>query len=395
MIEQIKELSITEDIITPWSVQIANSDGIDYNKLLEKIGMSRINADLVKKFENVTGKAAHYFFRREILIAHRDFDKCLDLYAEKKPFYLYTGICPAESLHLGHFIQFYISKWLQDVFDIPVIIQITDDEKILWNDLKPDVLPKLVKETVKNLIAFNFNPAKTFIFSNFNYMGQTPEYYRNVIRVRKSVTYGQIKNTFGFTDSDPIGKIVFPSLQLVPALSTSFPEIFGNEKVQPIIVSGLDQEPYIRLMHEISQKLDFPTPISIHSIFFPALHGVRTKMSTSDVNTAIFLSDTAKQIKTKINKHAFSGGRVTVEEHREFGGDTNVDVSYHLLKFFQSNDDELEKIRSTYSSGELLSGEIKKHAFECIQEIVATHQETKKTITDDIIDQFVKPKNMK
>ena len=50
-----------------------------------------------------------------------------------------------------------------------------------------------------------------------------------------------------------------------------------------------------------------------------ALQGEGGKMSASDPNSAIFVTDTAKQIKTKINKFAFSGGRATVEEHRERG----------------------------------------------------------------------------
>jgi tryptophanyl-tRNA synthetase len=32
-------------------------------------------------------------------------------------------------------------------------------------------------------------------------------------------------------------------------------------------------------------------------------------MSTTDAKSAIFLTDTPKEIKDKINKHAFSGGR--------------------------------------------------------------------------------------
>lgn len=47
--------------------------------------------------------------------------------------------------------------------------------------------------------------------------------------------------------------------------------------------------------------------------------GETGKMSASDPTSAIFVTDTAKQIKTKINKHAFSGGCATVEEHREKG----------------------------------------------------------------------------
>ena len=223
---------------------------------------------------------------------------------------------------------------------------------------------------------------------------QTPEYYRNIIRVRKSVTYGRIKENFGFTDSDSIGKIVFPSIQLIPTLSNTFPDIFGDQKVQALCVSGIDQEPYFQLMKDISPALGFPEPAILHSMFIPALSGVSSKMSSSNANTAIFLTDTAKQIKTKINKYAFSGGKVTVEEHRELGGDTTVDVSYHILKYFLPDDEELEKIRLAYSSGEMLTGEIKKLAIECIQEIITFHQEKKKAVTDAIIDQFMKPRKL-
>lgn len=36
-------------------------------------------------------------------------------------------------------------------------------------------------------------------------------------------------------------------------------------------------------------------------------------MSGSLANTAVYLTDTPKQIKDKINKHAFSGGQETKE----------------------------------------------------------------------------------
>jgi tryptophanyl-tRNA synthetase len=53
------------------------------------------------------------------------------------------------------------------------------------------------------------------------------------------------------------------------------------------------------------------------------------------------MSDTAAQIKNKVNKHGFSGGKETEEEHRKYGGDTEVDVSYQYLTFFLEDDEEL------------------------------------------------------
>ena len=42
-------------------------------------------------------------------------------------------------------------------------------------------------------------------------------------------------------------------------------------------------------------------------------------MSASAANTAIYVTDTAKKIRDKINKHAFSGGQDTLELQRQVG----------------------------------------------------------------------------
>jgi tryptophanyl-tRNA synthetase len=39
-------------------------------------------------------------------------------------------------------------------------------------------------------------------------------------------------------------------------------------------------------------------------------------MSASVASSAIYLTDSPKVVKDTVNKHAFSGGRETVEEHR-------------------------------------------------------------------------------
>ena len=42
-------------------------------------------------------------------------------------------------------------------------------------------------------------------------------------------------------------------------------------------------------------------------------------MSSSNENSAIFLTDTEAQIKKKIKSHAFSGGGLTLEDHAKNG----------------------------------------------------------------------------
>jgi tryptophanyl-tRNA synthetase len=102
------------------------------------------------------------------------------------------------------------------------------------------------------------------------------------------------------------------------------------------------------MTRDVAPKLGHTKPALIHSIFFPALQGAKSKMSSSDPNSSIFLTDTAKQIKDKINKYAFSGGGQTVEEHQANGGNCDVDVSYQYLKFFMDDDEKLDEIRKVF-----------------------------------------------
>lgn len=130
--------------------------------------------------------------------------------------------------------------------------------------------------------------------------------YQNIIRISKRVTFNQVRGIFGFGDADPIGKIAFPAAQAAPSLSTTFPFIFGeNSKVPCLIPCAIDQDPYFRMTRDVAPRLKLPKPALIHSMFFPALQGAKSKMSASDPNSAIFLTDTPKQIKTKVSFSCF------------------------------------------------------------------------------------------
>ncbi|XP_015235497.1 PREDICTED: tryptophan--tRNA ligase, cytoplasmic-like [Cyprinodon variegatus] len=324
----------------------------------------------------------------------RDMHQVLDAYEKHKSFYLYTGRGPSsEAMHVGHLIPFIFTKWLQDVFDIPLVIQLTDDEKYLWKDLTVEECHRFAIENAKDIIACGFDLNKTFIFSDLDYMGACPEFYRNVVKIQKHVTFNQVKGIFGFTDSDCIGKISFPAIQAAPSFSNSFPHIFGSRKdIQCLIPCAIDQDPYFRMTRDVAPRIGYPKPALLHSTFFPALQGAQTKMSASDANSSIFLTDTPKQIKNKINKHAFSGGKDTVEEHRKYGGNADVDVSFMYLTFFLEDDEELEKIRQDYTSGALLTGELKKKLIETLQPMIAQHQERRKQVTDETVKQFMTPR---
>eukprot|EP00795_Rhopilema_esculentum_P002898 gene2898-1136_t len=382
--------------VTIEKVVAKDNKGIDYSKLIKQFGSAPVSKDQIERIEKITGKKAHHFLRRGIFFSQRDLNIILEHHEKQKPFYLYTGRGPSsEAMHLGHLIPFIFTKYLQDAFDVPLVVQLTDDEKFLYKDISVDEAHRLAYENVKDIIACGFDVNKTFIFSDIDYIGQCSDFYKNILKVQKCVTFNQARGIFGFGESDNIGKISFSAIQASPSFSSSFPHIFGPAKSLPCLIPcAIDQDPYFRMTRDVAPRLGYHKPALIHSTFFPALQGAKTKMSASDPNSSIFLTDTPKQIKNKVNKHAFSGGKDTIEEHRSLGGDVTVDIAYQYLTFFLEDDDRLQQIKEDYSSGKMLTGELKKELISVLHPIVAQHQERRKNITDEILKDFMTPRKL-
>ncbi|CAL5223036.1 g5491 [Coccomyxa viridis] len=380
--------------VNPWEVKGDANGKIDYEKLQKKFGCSRLTQDLVARIEKLTGRPAHLLLRRGVFYAHRDLEELLNAYEKGEPFYLYTGRGPSsEALHLGHLIPFQFTKWLQDAFNVPLVIQITDDEKRLWRNLSADEAYRLGKENVKDIIACGFDPEKTFIFSDYDYMGGM--FYRNIIEISAAVTMSTRKAIFGFSFDSNIGQMSFPAVQAAPCFPTSFPHMFGTRKaIRCLIPCAIDQDPYFRMTRDVAPKLGYIKPALIESSFFPALQGEGGKMSASDPNSAIFVTDTAPQIKKKINKFAFSGGGADADEQREKGANLDVDVSWKYLQFFLDDDEELKKIGEQYGSGSMMTGKVKARLIEVLQKLVAQHQEYRAKVTADVVERFTSPRKM-
>ncbi|GJU80574.1 tryptophan--tRNA ligase, cytoplasmic [Tanacetum coccineum] len=163
-------------------------------------------------------------------LCNRDFNEILDAYERGEKFYLYTGRGPSsEALHLGHLVPFMFTNYLQDAFKVPLVIQLTDDEKCMWKNLSVEESERLACENAKDIIACGFD----------------------------------VHGIFGFTGEDHIGKVFFPAVQVrsflttpplnlsfteesgfiaVPSFPSSFPHLFpGQDKLRCLVPCAIDQ----------------------------------------------------------------------------------------------------------------------------------------------------------
>ena len=169
---------------------------MELTKLVQEFGVKPLPSELIQRVEKLTKRPAHHFLRRGIFCGHRDLEKILDTYEKGEPFYLYTGRGPSsESLHLGHLLPLLFTKYLQDAFDVPLIIQMTDDEKFLRNKERSLTdIEKFTNENLKDLIAVGFNPEKTFIFRDTEMIQVM---YPNILKMQRHMTLSKIRTLFG------------------------------------------------------------------------------------------------------------------------------------------------------------------------------------------------------
>ncbi len=351
--------------ITPWEV----SGNIDYNRLIKEFGVSKIDSKLLNRIKKYS-KELHFMLRRKVFFAHRDLKWLLDEYEKGNKFFLYTGRAPSGPVHLGHLMPWVFTKWLQDKFNVELLFQFPDEEKFLFKqNLKFEETQKYLNENMLDVIAIGFDPKKTKFIIDTKNAGLM---YKEACKVAKKITFSMVKSSFGFNEQTNIGSIFYTSMQAVPAF---LPSVLKNKKIPCLIPHAVDQDPHFRLTRDILPKLGYPKPASIQCLFLPPLTGTKGKMSSSDISTAIYTTDSPNEVERKIKKYAFSGGQETLELHRKKGGNPDVDVSFQYLRFFFEPDDKkLQKIYDDYKSGKMLTSELKEILIEKINSFLKEHQ---------------------
>jgi tryptophanyl-tRNA synthetase len=295
----------------------------------------------------------------------------------------------------------------------------------------------LARKNARDIIACGFDKNKTFIFSNLE--SNCGDLYFNNTLIMKHTSMNQVRGIYGLgesvdpiilealrgndnpivtkfikdnegrTSSNSVGQCVWPCFQCGPAFSTSFRSLFcdainnkndgsltkvataltyGKGSMRCLVPMAIDQAPYFRMARDVAETLGCCKPAVIHSEFLPGLKRNNDKMSSTGDDSVIFLDMKPEDVIKSIKKHAFSGGRDTLEEHRRLGGNIKIDICYQYLTYFLDSDEELEEVARKYSSGEMTTGELKEFTADIVANIVRKHQEAKALVTDDVVNEY-------
>jgi len=340
--------------IDPWgSFSISN-----YEHVFKEFGLSKFP-------ESMRSALNHRFFKRNIVVAHRDFEKVLEKIKKKKKFINITGIASSGPYHLGHkadldLFVFFKKMGAENYFCVC-------DLDAYCSRPKVKTLKEAKEQAVKNAadaIALGLSEKDIYVQGN-----REKEYYSFAFELSKKITAKTFEAIYGHLD---LGKVSANLLQYADILHGQLPHYSG--KMPSVTGIGLDQDPHARATRDVSKRLDYDIEVPSF-IYFKHQSGLKegSKMSASEPDTAIFLDDSEPEVKRKIG-NCFSGGRNTAEEQRRLGGKPELCKKYEIDLFHLESDSKLLDIFEKCKSGKRLCDECKKITLEYLNKLLKEHQ---------------------
>ena len=351
-------------IMDPWSSQT-----VDYKKIIKEFGVSEISDD-IRQFVVETAKSKNVnskWFTHNIIFSHRDFDKFIDAHKRGESIAILTGVKPSGEFHFGtkQVIQELIM--FQKLFNAKTYYCVADFEAYADNGKWIDETSETAVSNVADVLALGLDPNNAYIYrQSMEPIVQKFAYYfsRKITNATFRALYGDKSFSLYLSALTQIGDILLPQSD----------EHSGPKHV--LVPVGIDQDPHLRLTRDVAEKNGFITPSSTYHYFMKSLDGSQ-KMSKRNPDSMLTLSDSDDDIKRKISK-ALTGGRDTVHEQKEKGGQPEKCMVYELSYYHVENIDELESRRQKCKSGELTCGECKKEIISKLITFMNKHREKKK-----------------
>ncbi|NHJ03116.1 MAG: tryptophan--tRNA ligase [Candidatus Heimdallarchaeota archaeon] len=337
----------------------------DYDRLIAEFGIQPMDEILPQ----IPKDRQHFYMTRGIMFGHTSLERVVEAMNKNKPFAVMTGIKPSSAeYHIGNLVTcnevIYFQKQGGKVY-----FGIADLESYADGRLPLEKAEKNAIENVADLIALGLNLDNAYVYRQ----SQQKDVMRLGYLLSSHATYNMVKAIYG---DHRLGVYNAAFIQVADIL---LPQLLEGTlpTVTPI---GADQAPHARLSHDLVRKkffqenYKFILPSFTYHRLIEGLDG-SDKMAKRNPMSVLTLYETKASLKKKL-MNAFTGGRTTVDEQRELGGQPEVCRVFDLYRFFFMHDEtKLQKIEQTCRAGELLCGEDKKNLLGIVQEFMVSHKQ--------------------
>ena len=306
-----------------------------------------------------------------------------------------TGDRPTGRLHLGHYVGSLRRRVeLQESGEFErIYIMIADAQALTDNADNPEKVRQNVIEVALDYLSAGIDPEKTTIFIQT----QVPElcelafYYMNLVtvsRVQRNPTVKTEIKMRNFEQSIPVGFFCYPVSQasdITAFKATTVP-------------AGEDQSPMVELTREIVNRFnntygpvlvepEILLPQNVTCQRLPGTDG-KAKMSKS-LGNCIYLSDTTKEVKKKINSMYTDPLHLTIDSPGHLEGNCPFiyldafSTDEHFERYLPDYKN-LQELKDHYTRGGVGDGTVKKLLFNVIEEMLTPIRERRRHYEQNI-----------
>ena len=277
-----------------------------------------------------------------------------------------TGDRPTGKLHLGHYVGS-LQQRLELQKTHEQFVMIADVQALTDNFEQPQKVHDNVLRVALDYLAVGIDPSATTIFiqSQIPEISELALYFMNLVtlaRLQRNPTVKSEMKEKGFGASVPAGFLVYPVSQAADILCV-------RANLVPV---GEDQYPMIEQTNEIVRRFN-----SLYGQVFseveagkaavsrlPGLDG-KAKMSKS-LNNAIYLSDSRKELETKVMKMFTDPSHVKASDPGQVEGNT----MFTYLRTFAPDQNEVKELEKMYKQGGLGDVALKRKLIEVLDQIL-------------------------
>lgn len=306
-----------------------------------------------------------------------------------------TGDRPTGRLHLGHYVGSLRRRVeLQNSGEFEkIFVMIADAQALTDNADNPEKVRQNVIEVALDYLSAGIDPEKTTIFIQT----QVPElcelafYYMNLVtvsRVQRNPTVKTEIKMRNFEQSIPVGFFCYPVSQasdITAFKATTVP-------------AGEDQSPMVELTREIVNRFnntygpvlvepEILLPQNVTCQRLPGTDG-KAKMSKS-LGNCIYLSDTTKEVKKKINSMYTDPLHLTIDSPGHLEGNCPFiyldafSTDEHFERYLPDYKN-LQELKDHYTRGGVGDGTVKKLLFNVIEEMLTPIRERRRHYEQNI-----------
>lgn len=342
----------------PWGNASVNK----YSKVFSQFGVRPLTDEMKTTFNDF------HLLRNELCLGQRDFGTIMEAIKKKKEFNIVTGFSPSGPFHFGHkaiidsyvYFKKYAKRGYFVISDVDAYVSRPDSKVASLEQADEYAINNIANAIAlgvpeKDIVLQSRQPSEFFIFSH---------------EISKKLTLNTMKATLGH---DSLGKFSAAYLQISDIL---FPQI-KDSPAPTLIPVGIEQDPIIRLARDIANSFSkiykFDPLATIYLSHVPSLKSVDMKMSKGVAGSGISLTESKNDVEYLLQR-AFTGGRNTIAEQREFGARPDICPVCILYRFTNKDSKEVDIVIDKERSGQQLCGDMKAIVIELVNRFLAEHQ---------------------